>query len=277
MDTTTSKWGYRGLAAWFAVFVVILYTPLVLLVVFSFNANELPVFPLKGFTTHAYEQFWSNPDLKGALKTSFEIAAVSSIAAVVLGILASIALVRRQFVGKAAASGLLLSPLVIPYIIFAIALTILFHEVGIPQGLWTIVLGHIVISLPYTILVLVPRLNRIDVRLEEAAQDLGAGAFRTFRSITFPLILPAIVSALLVAATASFDEIIIASFVAGDTVTWPIYLFSQLRFPTLLPQVIAVAVIVIALSALIVVASEVGRRYFERRLGAQLAAAEAGA
>lgn len=277
MDITTSKWGYRGLAAWFAVFVVILYTPLALLVVFSFNDNELLVFPLKGFTTHAYEQFWSNPDLKGALKTSFEIAAVSSVAALVLGILASIALVRRRFVGKAAASGLLLSPLVIPYIIFAIALTILFHVIGIPQGLWTVVMGHIVISLPYTILVLVPRLERIDVRLEEAAQDLGAGAFRTFRSITFPLILPAIVSALLVAATVSFDEIIIASFVAGDTVTWPIYLLSSLRLVQLLPQMVAVAVIVIAVSALIVVASEVGRRYFERRLGAQLAAAEAGA
>ena len=277
MEITTSRWGYRGLAAWFAVFVVVLYTPLALLVVFSFNDNELLVFPLKGFTTHAYEQFWSNPDLKGALKTSFEIAAVSSVAAVVLGILASIALVRRRFVGKAAAAGLLLSPLVIPYIIFAIALTILFHVVGIGLGLWTVVLGHVVVSLPYTILVLVPRLDRIDVRLEEAAQDLGAGAFRTFRSITFPLILPAIVSALLVAATASFDEIIIASFVAGDTVTWPIYLLSSLRLVQLLPQMVAVAVIVIAVSVLIVVASEVGRRYFERRLGAQLAAAEAGA
>jgi spermidine/putrescine transport system permease protein len=274
MDISTSKWGYRGLAAWFAVFAVILYTPLVLLVVFSFNNNELPVFPLKGFSTHAYQQFWGNPDLKGSLKTSFEIAAVSSVAAVVLGILASIALVRRRFVGKAAAAGLLLSPLVIPYIIFGIALTILFHVIGIPQGLWTVVMGHIVISLPYTILVLVPRLERIDVRLEEAAQDLGAGAFRTFRSITFPLILPAIVSALLVAATASFDEIIIASFVAGDTVTWPIYLFSSLRFIQNQPQSVAVAVIVIAVSIVIVVVSEVGRRLVERRLEAQLAAAE---
>ena len=275
MDITTSKWGYRGLALWFAVFAVVLYFPLALLVVFSFNDNELLVFPLKGFTTHAYRQFWSNPDLKQAVVTSFKIAAVSSIAAVALGVLASIALVRRRFLGKAAASGLLLSPLVIPYIIFAIALPILFHEVGIGLGLWTVVLGHIVISLPYTILVLAPRLERIDVRLEEAAQDLGAGAFRTFRSITFPLILPAIVSALLVAATASFDEIIIASFVAGETVTWPIYLFSSLRFIQNQQQSVAVAVIVIAVSMVIVVASEVGRRLFERRLEAQLAAAEA--
>ena len=275
MDITTSRWGYRALALWFGVFAAVLYLPLVLLVVFSFNDNELLVFPLKGFTTHAYRQFWANPDLKGALVTSFKIAAVSSVAAVVLGVLASIALVRRRFLGKAAASGLLLSPLVIPYIIFAIALTILFHEVGISLGLKTVIMGHIVISLPYTILVLAPRLERIDVRLEEAAHDLGAGAFRTFRSITFPLILPAIVSALLVAATASFDEIIIASFVAGDTVTWPIYLFSSLRFVQNQPQSVAVAVIVIAVSILIVVASEVGRRFFERRLEAQLAAAEA--
>ena len=275
MDITTSKWGYRGLALWFLVFAAVLYLPLALLVVFSFNDNELLVFPLKGFTTHAYRQFWSNPDLKQAVVTSFKIAAVSSIVAVALGVLASIALVRRTFRGKAAASGLLLSPLVIPYIIFAIALTILFHVVGVPLGIWTVVLGHIVISLPYTILVLAPRLDRIDVRLEEAAHDLGAGAFRTFRSITFPLILPAIISALLVAATSSFDEIIIASFVAGDTVTWPIYLFSSLRFIQNQPQSVAVAVLVIAVSMVIVVASEVGRRFFERRLEAQLAAAEA--
>jgi spermidine/putrescine transport system permease protein len=132
-------------------------------------------------------------------------------------------------------------------------------------------MGHIVLAIPYTILILVPRLERLDVRLEEAARDLGAGAFETFRLITFPLLLPAIVSALLVAFVLSFDEIVVASFVAGDTTTFPLYLFSQLRFPTLLPQVIAVAVIVMAASALVLVGAEIGRRVVERRLGAELA------
>ena len=270
MDIAVSKNGLRVLKAMFALLVVFLYAPLVLLVIFSFNDNNLPVFPLKGFTLKAYEQFASNPELQASLVTSARVAAVASVGAVVLGLLASIALVRRRFVGKAAASALLMSPLVIPYVVFAVALLILFTQVDVPLSTWTLVIGHIVVILPYAILVLAPRLERIDVRLEEAAYDLGASALRTFRSITLPLITPAIVSAFLISFVFSFDEIILASFLAGDAVTFPLYLFSQLRFPTLLPQVIAVAVIVMAVSFLVVLVSEVGRRLVERRLDAEL-------
>src|SRR5207245_4406586 len=136
--------------------------------------------------------------------TSAIVAALSSTAAVVLGVLSSIALVRRRFRGEAAVSALLLSPLVIPYVVFGISLLLLFHQLGIPRSILTVVIGHIVISLPYTILVLMPRLQQIDVTLEEAAYDLGASRLRTFRSITFPLILPAVVSAFLIAFTTSF-------------------------------------------------------------------------
>ena len=139
-----------------------------------------------------------------------------------LCVLASIALTRRRFGGKSAVSALLLSPLVIPYVVFGISLLLLFHTIGVPRSLLTVVIGHIVISLPYTILVLVPRLNQIDVSLEEAAFDLGASRLRTFRSITLPLILPAIVSSFLIAFTTSFDEYAVASFVVGSRVTFPI-------------------------------------------------------
>ncbi len=121
-----------------------------------------------------------------------------------------------------------------------------------------------------------PRLERLDIRLEEAARDLGAGAFQTFRLITFPLLLPALVSAYMVAFVLSFDEIVVASFIAGDTTTFPLYLFSQLRFPTLLPQVIAVACIVMAASVLLLIGAEIGRRVVERRLGTDLAAPPTG-
>jgi spermidine/putrescine transport system permease protein len=131
-----------------------------------------------------------------------------------------------------------------------------------------VVIGHIVISLPYSILVLVPRLDQIDISLEEAAFDLGASRLRTFRSITLPLILPAIVSSFLIAFTTSFDEYAVASFVVGTRVTFPIYLYSALRFPNQLPQVIAVAVVVLVLSLVVVVGAEVGRRVAERRFAA---------
>jgi spermidine/putrescine transport system permease protein len=266
MDIAVSRNGRRVMNVWFAVLLVFLYTPLLLLLIFSFNDNNLPVFPLRGFTTDAYEAFAANPELKSAIITSAKVAAVSSLVAVVLGLLAAVVLVRRRVVGKSVASSLLLSPLVVPYIALAIGLLVFFNETSTPLGVSTLVMGHVVVSIPYTILILVPRLERLDVRLEEAARDLGAGTMQTFRLITFPLVLPALVSAYLVAFVLSFDEIVIASFVAGDTTTFPLYLFSQLRFPTLLPQMIAVACIVMAASALILVGAEIARRVAERRL-----------
>jgi spermidine/putrescine transport system permease protein len=269
MDVALSRTGAWLLRFFFFLVVLFLYAPIVILLIFSFNDSAVPTFPLSGFTFDWYHQFISNSELRGALETSAIIAAVSSVGAVVLGVLSSIALTRRRFRGKAAVSALLLSPLVIPYLVFGISLLLLFHQLGVPRSLLTVVIGHIVISLPYTILVLVPRLDQIDVSLEEAAFDLGASRLRTFRSITLPLILPAVVSAFLIAFTTSFDEYAVASFVVGPRVTFPIYLYSALRFPNQLPQVIAVAVVVLVLSLTVVIAAEVGRRVAEGRLGAQ--------
>ena len=271
-DIAVSRNGRRVLNVWFAVLLVFLYVPLLLLLVFSFNDNNLPVFPLRGFTTQAYQDFASNPELRAAVVTSAKIAALSSVVAVVLGLVAAIALARRRVVGKSLVSALLLSPLVVPYIALAIGLLVFFNEASVPLGVSSLVMGHVVLSIPYTILILVPRLERLDVRLEEAARDLGAGTAQTFRLITFPLILPALVSAYLVAFVLSFDEIVVASFIAGDTTTFPLYLFSQLRFPTLLPQMLAVACVVMLVSALVLIGAEVARRVLERRLGADLAA-----
>src|SRR5256886_5955536 len=269
MDVAISRAGAWTLRAFFFLVILFLYAPIVILLIFSFNDSAVPTFPLSGFTLHWYHQFLTNSELRGALENSAIVAAVSSLGAVVLGVLSSIALTRRRFRGKAAVSALVLSPLVIPYLVLGISLLLLFHQLGVPRSLITVVIGHIVISLPYTILVLVPRLDQIDVSLEEAAFDLGASRLRTFRSITLPLILPAVVSAFLIAFTTSFDEYAVASFVVGPRVTFPIYLYSALRFPSQLPQVIAVAVVVLVLSLTVVIAAEVGRRIAERRLGAQ--------
>src|SRR6266487_5458008 len=267
MDVALSRTGAWMLRTFFFLVVLFLYAPIVILLIFSFNDSAVPTFPLSGFTLHWYHQFLTNSELRGALENSAIVAAVSSVGAVVLGVLSSIALTRRRFRGKAAVSALVLSPLVIPYLVLGISLLLLFHQLGVPRSLITVVIGHIVISLPYTILVLVPRLDQIDVALEEAAYDLGAGPLRTFRSITLPLILPAVVSAFLIAFTTSFDEYAVASFVVGTRVTFPIYLYSAVRFPNQLPQVIAVAVVVLVLSLTVVIAAEVGRRIVDRRVG----------
>jgi spermidine/putrescine transport system permease protein len=248
MNVALSRTGAWVLRSFFVLVVIFLYAPIAILMIFSFNDSQLPAFPLSGFTLHWYHEFLVNADLRSALETSAVVAAISSIGAVLLGVLAS-------------------SPLVIPYVVFGISLLLFFHAAGIPRSILTVVIGHIVISLPYTILVLMPRLQQIDVSLEEAAYDLGASRLRAFRSVTLPLLLPAVVSAYLIAFTTSFDEYAVASFVVGTRTTFPIFLYSALRFPNQLPQVIAVAVVVISISLIVVISAEVGRRVVERRLG----------
>ena len=252
MDAAASKGGRRGLLLFYLALVVFLYAPIVVLMVFSFNDNRLVTFPLAGFTTRWYRLLLDNAELLDALRASFVIAAISSLIAVGLGVLASYVVVRRRFRGRGAVSGLLLSPLVIPYLVFGIALLILFRAVddlliarfGIYFGLGihAIVIGHVVVSIPYTILTLAPRLERLSSRVEEAARDLGASPASTFVRVTIPLLLPAIVSAYLIAFTLSFDEYAIASFVAGDVTTYPLFLYGQVRIRIGLPQMIAVSV-----------------------------------
>jgi spermidine/putrescine transport system permease protein len=276
MDASASRWALRLLRLFYGLLVLFLYAPIAVLALFSFNDGD-PSFPLSGFTTDWYGRFLSNPLLTTALRRSLIVAAASSVMAVALGILASFALLRRRFIGKSAASALFFSPLVIPYLVFGISLLLLITladkvltevaGVYIGLGLHAVVFGHVVVSLPYTILTITPLLERLSVSLEEAAYDLGASPVQTFRRVTLPLLTPAIVSAFLIAFTLSFDEFAIASFLAGPEATWPVYLFAQLRVPSQLPQLIAVSTIILIASMLIVLAAEVGRRVAERKYG----------
>lgn len=268
MNVAISNNGRRWLWAIFWILVLFLYAPLVILLIFSFNDRELVSFPWEGFTLRWYQTFIDNAEIRSALWVSIEVATITAIVTTILAIPASIALVRRRFVAKGMVSGMMLAPLVIPLVVLGTALLILFNTIGIPFSPFTIAIGHIVIALPFAILTLVPRLERIPASLEEASRDLGAGWFTTFRQITWPLLLPATFSAFLLSFVISFDEVVVASFVAGDEVTFPVYLYSQLRLPRRLPQVIAVAVVILCISAVVVTISEVVRRVTDRRLDA---------
>ena len=169
------------------------------------------------------------------------------------------------------------SPLVVPYLVFGVSLLVIFTTVDkfltsttgsyIGLGLHAIVIGHVVVSLPYTVLTIIPLLERLNVGLEEAAKDLGASPWHSFRRVTFPLLMPALVSAFMIAFTLSFDEYAIASFLSGETPTWPVYLFAQLRVPSQLPQLLAVSSVVLVVSLIVVIAAEIGRRIAERHYG----------
>jgi spermidine/putrescine transport system permease protein len=269
MNPAISTGGRRTLWVLFWLLVVFLYAPIVILIIFSFNDSEIVSFPWLGFTTRWYHEFIHEPALLSALKTSLLVATMTSIVATALAIPASIALVRRRFFAKGLVSGVMLAPLVIPLVVLGISLLILFNAVGVPLSPYTAAIGHVVIALPFAILTMVPRLERIPAALEEASRDLGASAMQTFRQITFPLLVPALISAFLISFTISFDELVIASFLVGDQATFPVYLYSQLRLPERLPSVIAVAVVILVVSVIVVVPSEVARFVTERRLEAQ--------
>jgi spermidine/putrescine transport system permease protein len=279
-EIATSPTTRRLLIVFFGILVFFLYAPILILAVFSFNSGDVS-FPLAGFTLDWYRRFFTNANILTSLERSAIVATISSLIAVGLGLAASIALIRRRFVGKSAFSALLFSPLVVPYLVFGISLLVIFTAVDkflaattgsfIGLGLHTVVIGHVVVSLPYTVLTILPLLERLSVDLEEAAQDLGASPWQSFRRVTFPLLMPALVSAFLISFTLSFDEYAIASFLAGETPTWPVYLFAQLRVPSQLPQLLAVSSVVLVASIGIVLAAEIGRRLSERRYGGERA------
>ncbi|MDH4112442.1 MAG: ABC transporter permease [Actinomycetota bacterium] len=278
-EIATSPGARRALTIFFSSLVLFLYVPIVVLAVFSFNDGDVS-FPLAGFTLDWYRRFFSNPKILQSLERSAIVAAISSVIAVGLGVTASFALLRRRFFGKSAVSALLFSPLVVPYLVFGISLLVIFTAVDkflaastgsyIGLGLHAVVIGHVVVSLPYTVLTIMPLLERLSVDLEEAAKDLGADPWQSFRRVTLPLLMPAIVSAFMIAFTLSFDEYAIASFLAGETPTWPVYLFAQLRVPSQLPQLLAVSSVVLVASLGVVLAAEIGRRLAERRYGDDL-------
>ena len=265
-ERAVSSAGRVTLWVWFGLLIIFLYAPIVSLVVFSFNDSTVLAFPIEGWTTKWYSTFLENRQILLTLQRSAVVAVLSTTGTVVLGTFAAMALVRRRFWGKAGVTALFLSPLVVPYVAFGIALLIFSKAVGLPVGVQTVVIGHVVITFPFALLIIAPRLQQVDRRLEEAARDLGASHVATFRRITAPLIAPAVGVALIVGFIISFDEYAVASFVSGGASTFPIYLVSQLRFPHLLPQVIAVAVVLMIGSLTLIGVAEGGRRLMERRL-----------
>jgi spermidine/putrescine transport system permease protein len=184
------------------------------------------------------------------------VAAGSSLAATLLGTMVSILMMRYQFRGKGILVALAVLPLIVPYIVLGVALLLLFSALHIDRSLWTVGVAHTVVSLPYTLLIVGSRLAGFDANLEEAAMDLGADYPTTLRRIVLPMIFPAAVSAWLTAFTVSFDEFALALFLAGTQPTFPVYLFSQLRFANRLPIMIALAVLMMIGTLALVFAAE---------------------
>ena len=251
----------RGLRSYYWLMLALLYLPIVLLFIFSVNANTILSFPLKGFTLEWFQKLFQTPNLLAAIGRSVVVALGASAVATILGTMVALLLSRFEFRGKGTLTSLAILPLLVPYFVLAVALLILFRVIGVPLGLPTIAIGHAVVALPYTTLIVLARLLGFDRQLEEAAMDLGATYPSTLRRVLIPMAAPAIASAFITAFTVSFDEFALALFLAGKDPTFPVYLYGQLRFATTLPVLIAAAVLLMVASlTLILLANRIRQR-----------------
>jgi putrescine transport system permease protein len=224
-----------------------LYLPIVLLVVYSFNASRL-VTVWGGFSTQWYAALFRNEALMGAAWVTLRVGLVSATVATLLGTLAALALVRYgRFRGWTLFTGMVYAPMVMPEVITGLSLLLFFVAVGLDRGFWTIVLAHVTFTMCFVAVVVQSRLVTFDRALEEAAMDLGATPLRTFFFVTLPLIAPAIVAGFLLAFTLSIDDLVIASFTAGPgATTLPMRIYSQVRLGVT-PEINAASTILIAL------------------------------
>lgn len=258
-----------GLRVYALIYLLFLYAPILLLTIFAFNSGTVIAFPLKGVTTEWFAQMFENATLRRALANSLIIAVSASVFATCLGVLAARATTRFEFPGKGAITGLIMLPLVLPEIIISISLLVVLLSLGVTLNIFTVIIGHTLICMPYATVILSTAFNSLDRSLEEAAYDLGETKWSAFRLVILPLVMPGIISSLLMSFTISLDEFIIAFFLAGNEPTLPTYIFSQLRFPKQIPMIMALGTVLVVMSIILLTIAEYFRRRGVARTGAK--------
>ncbi len=245
-----------GSAGWLKVVMgavfAFLYLPLVVLVVLSFNDAQRAVVSWRGFTTRWYGEVFDNPELLGALGTTLVIAAAATLVSIAFGTLLALGLERHT--RSSVLDSAVYLPLLVPDIVLGIALLSFYSLIQLPLGAPSIVIAHSVWGIAFAAVIIRTRLRGFDRSIEEASLDLGVREIPTFFRITLPVILPGIIAAGLVVFTLSVDEFVIAYFTAGRTVTFPIQVYSMIRFGVT-PEINAVATLLLAFSMLLIVAA----------------------
>jgi spermidine/putrescine transport system permease protein len=219
-----------GLGIWSALALAYLFIPIFIIALFSFNDNKGRfTFPWQGFTLDHWKDPLSDPALNEALRNSLSIAAISTLIATILGTFMALALVRYGFRGRTATDFFIFLPLATPEVVLGAALLALFLTMNVSTGYTTIVIAHVMFTISYVVVTVKARLEGMDRHIEEAAMDLGATEWTTFLRITLPLIAPGVAAAALLAAAISVDDYVITSFNAGQTQTFPLFIFGATR------------------------------------------------
>ncbi|MBY6196728.1 spermidine/putrescine ABC transporter permease PotC [Vibrio hangzhouensis] len=232
-----------------------LYLPIVVLIANSFNANK---FGMKwgGWTTKWYHALVNNDSLMQAAWHSLNVAVFSATAATIIGSLTAVALFRYQFKGKGAVSGLLFIVMMSPDIVMAISLLAIFLVLGAQLGFFSLLIAHITFCLPFVVVTVYSRLKGFDVKMLEAAKDLGAGEWTILKQIILPLAKPAVAAGWLLSFTLSLDDVIVSSFVTGPTYEiLPLKIYSMVKVG-ISPEVNALATIMLIVSLVLVVMSQ---------------------
>ena len=227
--------GYAGLA------LIYLLLPIAVIIFFSFN-NPVGRFNFvwEEFSLDAWKHPFAVPGVQDALETSIQIAALSTLIATALGTLTALALVRYEFKGRAPVNFFIFIPLATPEVVLGAALLSMFLNFLVATGFGTILIAHIMFNLSFVIVTVRSRLIGFDRSLEEAAQDLGATPWQTFRLITLPLIMPGVAAAALLAFALSIDDYVITSFNNGSTITFPVFIWGAARV-AVPPQIYVIA------------------------------------
>ena len=242
-----------------------LYLPIVILVIYSFNASRL-VTVWAGWSTQWYVSLIHNEAMLDAAWTSLRVALLSATAATILGTMAALALVRMgRFRGRLLFSGMIYAPLILPEVITGLSLLLLFVATSIDRGFWTVVIAHTTLTMGFVTVVVQARLMDFDRSIEEAAMDLGAPPIKTFFAVTLPLIAPAVAAGWMLALTLSLDDRVIASFTTGPgATTLPIRIYSEVRLGVK-PEINAICTIMIAVVVLGVVTASLLSKFRETK------------
>jgi putative spermidine/putrescine transport system permease protein len=226
-----------------------LYIPIIVIVLYAFNAQRVQAWPIQQYSTEWFGAAIASESVRNALVTSIEVGLGATAIALVLGSMAALAVQRYRFFGRETVSFALVLPIALPGIVTGMALNSTINATGIGFTVFTIIVGHATFCIVVIYNNVIARLRRSSRSIEEASMDLGADSWQTFRHVTFPVIRTALLAGGLLAFALSFDEIIVTTFTAGTQETLPIWIFSHLRLPNQRPIVNVVAVFLIVLSA----------------------------
>lgn len=244
--------------AWVCLTLIFLYAPIFVLIIFSFNDSKRNIV-WRGFTLDYYGKAIGNESLLEAFGNSLAIALISTVVATSIGALTALALWRFRFPGRAAYESAIALPIVIPEICMGVALLAFFSRVGWPTGLvWPlnlspIIIGHVAFSFPFVAVIVRARLDGFDRSLEEASKDLGASEWQTFWRVTVPFMKPGLIAGALLAMTLSLDDFVITFFTSGpETLTFPVKVYSMVRFGAT-PEVNAASTVLIVITILLTI------------------------